>query len=61
MDASAASEIHQAITRLEDSVASLHWLLAAGFTALTAATAAAGCLVYDLNKFVHSNRVKLGE
>ena len=59
MDTSAANEIYQAITRLEGTVASLHWFLAAGFTALTAATASIAYLAYDLNKFVHTARPHL--
>lgn len=59
MDALPAHEIYQAIGRLEGSIASLHWFLAAGFTALTAATASITYLAYDLNKFVHTARPHL--
>ena len=52
MDALPAHEIYQAIGRLESSIASLHWLLAAGFTALTVAAGSVGYLLCDLNKSI---------
>ena len=61
MDAAAANEIYQAIGRLEGSISSIYWFLGLGFTTLTVAAGSVGYLVYDLSKFVHSNRAKLGE